>query len=276
MQHLQMIVLGLVVWNVACSSGGSPRPPESGLDETVGGPSRDAAHTLTHLDGSPTGFADGAVDARPDTGQPSRDASGSTHHATSTLAPNSFHRDASAAEQSSDAAVLIIDPEIGLVDLEVLCADVGQLQGRVIDTDLLGHVVLGAWAASSTTETNDGGVDAGMAQGTTARNPDACIAAFAPYVIECQRGPIVLQSPAFVYGEGPLWGGERVSIGCLEQGCSNTCLPASSVNVSRVRGRLNPVIPANAADGSVVSTGLVRVNGVNVEAIATFDVIARL
>jgi hypothetical protein len=298
--HACIAVIVVTVMFTACTSGDSHHQLDEGLDDPGNTTDRrDAARSAESdapeagsatLDSAVMADGGGSVDASPTNSSPSTHA---TEH-------NPFHElDASAnPDPMSDSGALIIQPETEVYDVPTLCGSVWQLQGKVISTNLLGHVVLGEWVqVQSAAMTVDGGVatgalafdasvasnaaDAGagntVSTGGTGLDQEACPDKFAPYLVQCEQGVILITSPTMVYAAGPTLGDERVTIGCWERECAIGCVPTVIDLLKDVHARVAPVIPSATVDaGQPEASGLVRVNGVDVEAIATLEITSRL
>src|SRR5690606_33559568 len=89
---------------------------------------------------------------------------------TATMAPATAEPELEAGTTvgtTLDDASLIIEPEIGAVNVPELCKSLWRLQGRVIETDLSGQVTLGPWSAvSNFLATSGTALDASVANDT--------------------------------------------------------------------------------------------------------------
>lgn len=279
-------------WCVACTPKAARPAPDLGADEPTERPDTLDASSSSQTSGSDpmdaqvTSASGHEADAGLSDGLPNDAALGETP----TSGGDSFHDDAQVQPVPSvDAGQLILEPEVSTYDVAALCDAVWALQGRVIETDLSGSVVKGEWAAveggAATNDVGIGSSDAGNeASGPLSTSRDAapsdastCSENFAPYVVACAQGPILIQSPSLVYGQSPSLGGEPLSAGCWQRECDFGCVPASEAAFARVRARVSPVsVFAEYDGGPPIAVGSVRVNGVEVEAIATLEVTDRL
>ncbi len=281
------VLVSIVGWLgcVACASDAQHHKPDDGLDEIADPTSeRDAALDQSSAAVTTVGASDAAVESSTsDVDSATQDTSVDAGDVAHTSSHNPFHdNDARVTDDSvADAGSLIIEPEVEVYEPLALCAAVWELQGQVLETNLAGSVVLGDWA---TVQDLMPSADAGIESGSLDASVDAdtgdaqvCADRFAPYLIQCEQGAIVLQSPSLVYASGPFVGGEPVTVGCWERECAVDCVPSTVESLAGVRALLSPVLPSAVPDGSVpVATGLVRINGVQVEAIATLEIIGRL
>lgn len=260
------------VLSCACASDGTRRGPNGGLDDDNGGRDRSDAGTASSMDTNTVDAAGGSSSEAVDASVGS-DASASTSSKGHTSGRNPFHDlDAWTPPGAADAGSLILEPSDDPIDVASLCGGILELEGRVITTDLQGELTRGEWFALDAPKAADAGDDVAARDASVSVDAGTCSDKFAPYVVTCGPGVILVQSPSMAYGTGPVVGGEPVSMGCWQHECSTGCLPAAVEEVGAVRVVLNPIVPNATPEGEPAATGLVRINGVELEVLATLEV----
>lgn len=253
----------------ACASDGTRRGPSRGLDDSNGvGERRDAGKVTSSTNDNDSADALAGSSAAGDAAV-AMDAPTPTLSDGDTSGPNSFHDyDAWTPPDATDAGSSIIQPTDDPIDVVTLCAGAWELQGRVVRIDLLGQVTPAEWRVVDVPT----GEHAGARDASAPMDADACVDKFAPYVVACTHGVMLVHSPSMVYGTGPIVGGENVSMGCWQHECNSACLPAALEDVGVVRVSMSPIVANTSQEGGPAKTGWVRVNGVELEVLATLEV----
>ncbi len=239
-----------------CSSSGMP--PRASEEEATAEESRESPTSGDSFTTLETIYiADGAVTFFHDASSPP--SATSTATSVTSVPPS----DAGTPPASTGDASVIEQPTIEEVTFDALCDRITTLEGRIVDVDLADRAVVGDWFEPPITEVlADASVDAGV-----------CGERFAAYVVPCRGSVLVASSPTFVFGEGPLVGGEHVGLGCAETGCQSRCYPELPSQLGLVRLRVGAVVNASFDEQLGLYVGDVRINGADIRGIAALEVL---
>ncbi len=249
--------LAALLTTCGCSSSGTPsRASDAQATDEESVQSQTSVDSLATL-GTSYVADGGAVTFFPDA------SSAPSSRSTATSVPSVPSIDAGTPPGSTGDASLIEQPTIEELSFDELCDGITTLEGRIVDVDLASRAVVGEWFEPSTMEAvADASVDAGE-----------CGVRFAAYVAPCRGSVLVASSPTFVFGEGPVVGGERVGLGCWETACQSRCYPESPSQFGLVRLRVGAVVNASFDEQLGVYVGDVRLNGADIRGIAALEVL---
>lgn len=259
-------VAALVSGVVACSSAAPPSPADSGdetraEDETSAVTAQATAPDASETRVDVTSVGDAGVGST-NTSSSNGEAASSGVDAETTASVESSEGD----DGSSDVdASVILEPDFEELSIEQVCEQIPYLEGQSVDVDLSNVLTSTEPYVVSLDDAGDAGADAAV-----------CEQRFSAFVAACAGSILVVTAPTLEFGVGPRVGGEPVGFGCWDSECVAGCVPEDVTAVGKLRVRVTAPLAPRYDEVRDVTVGDVRVNGVDIEAVALLEVIERL